>query len=172
MWQIINTANDVAYKVANTGSQNVNDGHSASLFSCVHGHVQLNSKNLLLSYALLWSSINTKFHCEAKIGLCVGISWKPPQGFSTDDYVQFHHLQPEIITVISNSEKINILAEELRKNGNSDLWVKLILGCVSVMGVVGALLSQIFKLKANTKWKWGPRPTQPTMLPMYNSQLQ
>ena len=60
--------------------------------------------------------------------------------------------------------------EELKKN--SDYWVKLGLGCLSVIGIVGSILSQIFKLKANTKWNWGPRPSQPTMLPMFNSQLQ
>ena len=144
IWQI---------KATITNSQNVHDGHGASFFSCVHGHVQLNSKNLLLSYALLWSGINTKFHWEAKLGLCVGNSWKPPQGFSMDNYVQMHHLQPEASRAM-------------------DYWVKLILGCLSVIGIVGSLLSQIFKLKANTKWNWGTRPSQPTMLPMLNSQLQ
>ena len=119
IWQI---------KAAITNSQNVHDGHGASFFSCVHGHVQLNSKNLLLSYALLWSGINTKFHWEAKLGLCVGYSLKPLQGFSTDDYVQFRHLQSKATRAMSNSEKINILAEELRKNGKSDYWVKLTLG--------------------------------------------
>ena len=46
-------------------------------------------------------------------------------------------------------KKSNILAEKLRKNGNSDFWVKMNIGYVSVMWVVGALLSQILKLKAN-----------------------
>ena len=97
---------------------------------------------------------------------------KPPQGFSMDDYVQMHHLQPEASRAMVNVEKIEYLAEELKKNGNSDYWVKLGLGCLSVIGIVGSILSQIFKLKANTKWNWGPRPSQPTMLPMFNSQLQ
>ena len=163
IWQI---------KAAITNSQNVHDGHGASFFSCVHGHVQLNSKNLLLSYALLWCDVNTKFHWEAKLGLHMGNSWKPPQGFSMDDYVQMHHLQPEASRAMGNSEKIEYLAEELKKNGNSDYWVKLGLGCLSVIGIVGSLLSQIFKLKANTKWNWGTRPSQPTILPMLNSQLQ
>ena len=70
-----------------------------------------------------------------------------------DDYVQMHHLQPEASRAM-------------------DYWVKLILGCLSVIAIVGSLLSQIFKLKANTKWNWGTRPSQPTILSMFNSQLQ
>ena len=89
-----------------------------------------------------------------------------------DDYVQVHHLQSEASRAMGNSEKIEYLAEELKRNGNSHYWVKLGLGCLSVIGIVGSILSQIFKLKANTKWNWGPRPSQPTMLPMFNSQLQ
>ena len=73
---------------------------------------------------------------------------------------------------MGNSDKINYLAEELKKNGNTDYWVKLGLGCLSVIGIVGSILSQIFKLKANTKWNWGTRPSQPTIPPMLNSQLQ
>ena len=99
VWQI---------KAAITNGQNGHDGHGASFFLCVHGHVQLSSENLLLSYALLWSGINTKFHWEAKLGLHVGNSWKPPQGFSIDDYVQMHHLQPEASRAMGNSEKLNI----------------------------------------------------------------
>ena len=127
---------------------------------------------LLLSCTLLSSGVHTKIHWEAKLGLRVGNNWKPPQGFSMDDYVQMHHLQPEASRTMVNSEKIEYLAEELKKNGDSDYWVKLGLGCLSVIGSVGSILSQIFKLKANTKLNKGTRPSQPTMFPMFNSQLQ
>ena len=147
--------NNMANKAAITNSQNVHDGHSASFFSCVPGHLQLNSKNLLLSCSLLWSGVNTKFHWKAKLGLHVGNSWKPPQGFFIVNYVQMRHLQTEASRAMDNSEKIEYLTEELKKNGKSDYWIKLILGCLSVNGIIGFLLSQISKLKANTKWNWG-----------------
>ena len=57
----------------------------------------------------------------------LGTSYNLPAGLGRDDYVQFKHYIQEANLVYTNRNKIEALAEDLRKNSYEDLWVKVIM---------------------------------------------
>ena len=127
-----------------------------------------NNNSMFQLFVHWWSS---KINWKAQIRLSF-TNYKPPSGFWSEDHVQFKYHAETANAVFENQRKIDSLAEDLKTNGDSDFYMKIVMGVPGACGFLGALVNQIQRIKTRAKNLWNAVPrNEPVNLPKYQSQI-